>query len=50
VIFVEVLVGGVLHKPPSPSAAREAAAGKEHQGSSNYIDNAQNKYQLDDCY
>jgi hypothetical protein len=47
VIFVEALVGGVLHKPTSPPAARYAPAGKEYQGNGNQIDNAQNEYQLD---
>jgi len=34
-IFVEVLVGGVLHKPASQSVARDAPAGKEYQGNGN---------------
>jgi hypothetical protein len=29
-IFIELLVGGVFHKPASPSAARQATTGKEY--------------------
>jgi hypothetical protein len=35
VIAEKALVGGVLHKPASQSAAREAPARKEYQGTGN---------------
>jgi hypothetical protein len=47
-IFVEVLVGGVLHKPANQSVARDTPTGKEYQGNSNQIDNAQTEYQFGD--